>query len=213
MHTCLHSYMLPYPAYILPNTLKALHTCLHSYMLQYPAYILPNTPSHISTLFSSTGSPLSVIHHLGLGVWSFLASPAQGLKESTQGGGLNLPRLLDGLLEGCSSLASNVALAVSTATSKTTETARRGLISLGLDKLEATGCHTVLPRTLSLFNLDFRLPIPCLCMLALLGVCFSLTCCYSALLDLVSLPKSHHAQPPVIMLQSISSQTITKYKT
>ena len=80
-----------------------------------------------------------MIHHLGLGVWSFLASPAQGLKESTQGGGLNLPRLLDGFVEGCSSLASNVALAVSTATSKTTETARRGLISLGLDKLEATG--------------------------------------------------------------------------
>ena len=85
-----------------------------------------------------------MIHHLGLGVWSFLASPAQGLKESTQGGGLNLPRLLDGFVEGCSSLASNVALAVSTATSKTTETARRGLISLGLgqDSLEAPGHKT-----------------------------------------------------------------------
>lgn len=85
-----------------------------------------------------------MIHHLGLGVWSFLASPAQGLKESTQGGGLNLPRLLDGFVEGSRSLASNVALAVSTATSKTTETARRGLISLGLglDSLEAPGHKT-----------------------------------------------------------------------
>lgn len=95
-----------------------------------------------------------MIHHLGLGVWSFLASPAQGLKESTQGGGLNLPRLLDGFVEGCSSLASNVALAISTATSKTTETARRGLISLGLDKLEATGGCTfsaLKACTLSLF--------------------------------------------------------------
>ena len=120
-----------------------------------------------------------MIHHLGLGVWSFLASPAQGLKESTQGGGLNLPRLLDGFVEGCSSLASNVALAVSTATSKTTETARRGLISLGLDKLEATGRYPVLHCTLSLFNLAFHFPltIPCLCMLGLLGVCFSLTSC------------------------------------
>ena len=98
-----------------------------------------NTAVMISTLLYNTGSPLSVLHHLGLGVWSFLASPAQGLKESTQGGGLNLPRLIDGFVEGSRSLASNVALAVSTATSKTTETARRGLISLGLDKLEATG--------------------------------------------------------------------------
>lgn len=85
-----------------------------------------------------------MIHHLGLGVWSFLASPAQGLKESTQGGGLNLPRLLDGFVEGSRSLASNVALAASTATSKTTETARRGLVSLGLglDNLEAPGHKT-----------------------------------------------------------------------
>ncbi len=85
------------------------------------------------------GSPLSVIHHLQLGVWSFLASPAQGLKESTQGGGLNLPRLVDGFVEGSRSLASNVVLAVSTATAKTTNAARKGLINLGLDKLEATG--------------------------------------------------------------------------
>jgi len=80
-----------------------------------------------------------VIHHLQLGVWSFLASPAQGLKESTQGGGLNLPRLVDGFVEGSRSLASNVVLAVSTATAKTTNAARKGLINLGLDKLEATG--------------------------------------------------------------------------
>jgi hypothetical protein len=80
-----------------------------------------------------------VIHHLQLGVWSFLASPAQGLKESTQGGGLNLPRLVDGFVEGSRSLASNVVLAFSTATAKTTNAARKGLINLGLDKLEATG--------------------------------------------------------------------------
>ena len=80
-----------------------------------------------------------MIHHLQLGVWSFLASPAQGLKESTQGGGLNLPRLVDGFVEGSRSLASNVVLAVSTATAKTTNAARKGLINLGLDKLEATG--------------------------------------------------------------------------
>ncbi len=86
-----------------------------------------------------TGSPKEVIHHLGLGIWSFLASPAQGLRESTQGGGLNLPRLINGFAEGSRSLTSNVVLAVSTATSKTTATARRGLISMGLDKLEATG--------------------------------------------------------------------------
>lgn len=86
-----------------------------------------------------SGSPVSVVHHLGLGIWSFLASPAQGLKESTQGGGLNLPRLIDGFVEGWRGLASNVVLAGSTATAKTTSAARKGLISLGFHKLEATG--------------------------------------------------------------------------
>ena len=80
-----------------------------------------------------------MIQHLQLGVWSFLASPAQGLRESTQHGGLNLPRLIKGFSEGSRSLASNLVLAVSTATAKTTATARRGLASLGMDKLEATG--------------------------------------------------------------------------
>ena len=124
---------------------------VHSASMFLPAEIsdaVQHTTSANAPWSVITGSPLSVIHHLGLGVWSFLASPAQGLKESTQGGGLNLPRLLDGFVEGCSSLASNVALAVSTATSKTTETARRGLISLGLDKLEATGQSTSVPSLL-----------------------------------------------------------------
>ena len=91
------------------------------------------------TSYMTAGNPVSVIHHLHLGVWSFLASPAQGLKESTRGGHLNLPRLLDGFVEGSRSLASNVALAVSSATAKTTNAARKGLVSLGLDRLEATG--------------------------------------------------------------------------
>lgn len=91
------------------------------------------------TLTLHAGSPLSVIHHLQLGVWSFLASPAQGLKEGTRGGRLNLPRLADGFVEGARSLASNVVLAVSSATAKTTSAARKALISLGLDQLEVTG--------------------------------------------------------------------------
>ncbi|KAL0051145.1 hypothetical protein WJX82_002690 [Trebouxia sp. C0006] len=113
---------------------QALVQLVHSH------YMRAALPGLINMLGSSNvlGSPLSVIHHLQLGVWSFLASPAQGLKESTQGGGLNLPRLVDGFVEGSRSLASNVVLAVSTATAKTTNAARKGLINLGLDKLEAT---------------------------------------------------------------------------
>ena len=82
---------------------------------------------------------MSVLHHLGLGVWSFLASPAQGIMESTQGGGLNLPRLLGGFVQGCHSLTNSVILAFTTSTAKIASAVRRGLTSLGLEKLEPTG--------------------------------------------------------------------------
>lgn len=82
---------------------------------------------------------MSVLHHLGLGVWSFLASPAQGIIESTQGGGFNLPRLLSGFVQGCHSLTNNVVLAFTTSTVKIASAVRRGLASLGLDNMQATG--------------------------------------------------------------------------
>lgn len=82
---------------------------------------------------------MSVLHHLGLGVWSFLASPAQGIIESTQGGGVNLPRLLSGFVQGCHSLTNNVVLAFTTSTVKIASAVRRGLASLGLDNMQATG--------------------------------------------------------------------------
>lgn len=97
------------------------------------------------------GAPMSVLHHLGLGVWSFLASPALGIVESTQGGGLNLPRLLGGFVQGCHSLTNSILLAITTSTAKAASATRRALASLGLDRLEATGIlgSVHLPSTLS----------------------------------------------------------------
>lgn len=92
---------------------------------------------------------MSVLHHLGLGVWSFLASPAQGIMESTQGGGLNLPRLLGGFVQGCHSLTNNVLLAFTTSTAKTASAVRRGLVSLGLDRQEATSKPVALLQLLN----------------------------------------------------------------
>ncbi len=34
------------------------------------------------------GDPRRLLHHLGLGVWSFLAEPAAGLLRTTRGGGI-----------------------------------------------------------------------------------------------------------------------------
>ena len=82
---------------------------------------------------------MSVLHHLGLGVWSFLASPAQGIIDSTQGGTFNLARLLGGFLEGCHNLTSSIILAFTDSTVKTAGAVRRGFASLGLDMQEATG--------------------------------------------------------------------------
>lgn len=82
---------------------------------------------------------MSVLHHLGLGVWSFLASPAQGIIDSTQGGTFNVARLLGGFVEGCHNLTSSIILAFTTSTVKTASAMRRGFASLGLDMQDATG--------------------------------------------------------------------------
>lgn len=64
----------------------------------------------------AAGDPVRLFHHLGLGVWSFLAYPAVGLVDSARGRG---PwRIIAGVQEGCSSLIGNVVFAISNATAK-----------------------------------------------------------------------------------------------
>jgi hypothetical protein len=69
------------------------------------------------------GDPVRLVHHLGLGVWSFLASPAAGLVQSARGRG---PRhLFAGVWSGTAALLRNVIFALSNATAKASGAARK----------------------------------------------------------------------------------------
>jgi hypothetical protein len=57
-----------------------------------------------------------MIHHLGLGVWAFLASPAAGLVASARGRGPL--RFATGLADGVRGLLAHVVFAVSNASAK-----------------------------------------------------------------------------------------------
>jgi len=57
-----------------------------------------------------------MIHHLGLGVWAFLASPAAGLVASARGRGPL--RFATGLVDGVRGLLAHVVFAVSNASAK-----------------------------------------------------------------------------------------------
>ncbi len=72
---------------------------------------------------ASTGDPARLIHHLGLGVWSFLASPASGLVEGARRGAPE--RIAAGMLDGTRSLITNTIYAFSNATAKMSSTARK----------------------------------------------------------------------------------------
>jgi len=72
---------------------------------------------------ASTGDPAKLIHHLGLGVWSFLASPASGLVEGARRGAPE--RIAAGMLEGTRGLLTNTVYAFSNATAKISGTARK----------------------------------------------------------------------------------------
>ena len=70
-----------------------------------------------------TGDPARLIHHLGLGVWSFLASPASGLVEGARRGAPE--RIAAGMLDGTRGLITNTVYAFSNATAKMSGTARK----------------------------------------------------------------------------------------
>ncbi|KAK2078489.1 hypothetical protein QBZ16_003329 [Prototheca wickerhamii] len=81
------------------------------------------------------GDPIRLVHHLGLGVWAFLATPAVGLVESAKGG--RPTHLVRGLLEGPRQAATHFAYALSNAATKATAAAQRALGALGVDRLGA----------------------------------------------------------------------------
>ena len=70
-----------------------------------------------------TGDPARLIHHLGLGVWSFLASPASGLVEGARRGAPE--RIAAGMLDGTRGLITNTVYAFSNATAKMSGAARK----------------------------------------------------------------------------------------
>lgn len=97
-----------------------------------PPNQLPFLPKQILGSAAVFGDPIRLVHHLGLGVWSVLASPAAGLVESARSRGP--AQLLLGLAEGPRAAAAHFAFALSNAAGKTTAAARKAMSALGLDR-------------------------------------------------------------------------------
>eukprot|EP00884_Botryococcus_braunii_P001070 jgi/Botrbrau1/10964/Bobra.0383s0018.1 len=99
----------------------------------YSHYMRTLLPELIKLIGSANalGDPVRLIHHLGLGFWSFIANPAVGLVESARGQGPL--RFAEGILHGMLGLLSNSIFAVSNAMAKLLSAARKGLVVLGLD--------------------------------------------------------------------------------
>lgn len=73
--------------------------------------------------FPNAGDPVRLFHHLGLGVWSFLASPAAGLMDTARGRAPQ--RLAAGVALGLRGLVSNTVYGFSNATAKMSGAARK----------------------------------------------------------------------------------------
>lgn len=74
-------------------------------------------------LHPCAGDPVRLIHHLGLGFWSFLANPAAGFVDSATGHGPL--RFAEGIVQGLLGLFTNSIYAVSNATAKLSSAARK----------------------------------------------------------------------------------------
>ncbi|KAK9798969.1 hypothetical protein WJX73_003190 [Symbiochloris irregularis] len=110
----------------------------------YSHYMRTAIPELVKLVGSANllGDPVRLFHHLGLGVWSFLAYPAVGLVDTARGQG---PwRIIVGLQEGFSSLLGNIVFAISNATAKTSAAMRRPLQALRLDQGGSSGQRQVL---------------------------------------------------------------------
>lgn len=71
----------------------------------------------------SAGDPVRLFHHLGLGVWAFLAQPAAGFVDSARGAGPL--RFFSSLAAGFQDLVNNTIFALSNATAKATAALRK----------------------------------------------------------------------------------------
>eukprot|EP00887_Chlorella_sp_A99_P007395 scaffold2.g7395.t1 len=85
---------------------------------------------------SVLGDPVRLFHHLGLGVWSFLANPAAGLVESARQRGP--AQFFWGLASGTQGLFQNVVFAFSNAASKGSAAARKAITVLGLEGYDSS---------------------------------------------------------------------------
>ena len=85
----------------------------------------------------AAGDPVRLFHHLGLGVWAFLAQPAAGLVDTARGAGPL--RLLSGLADGCQDLLGNTLFAFSNATAKASTALRK--VRWAIDEGICIKCH------------------------------------------------------------------------
>lgn len=101
-----------------------------------------------------TGDPARLIHHLGLGVWSFLASPASGLVEGARSGAPE--RIAAGMLDGTRGLITNTVYAFSNATAKMTGTARK-VCAVALEVVSSARLKVVDERSRNLLYLSWTI--------------------------------------------------------
>lgn len=93
-----------------------------------------------------TGDPKRLLHHLGLGVWSFVSEPTAGLLEGARGHGFAAFR--EGVRSGTSALINNTIFAISNATTKMSGAARNRLLTLGLDLTGPANASAGAPPTI-----------------------------------------------------------------
>jgi len=81
---------------------------------------------------SMIGDPVSLLQHLGAGVWTFVSAPAEGLLASARA--LGPRQFLLGVIRGTQGLLLNVIFAISNATTKAAGAARKAIVVWGLDR-------------------------------------------------------------------------------
>lgn len=81
---------------------------------------------------SMIGDPVSLLQHLGAGVWTFVSAPAEGLLASARA--LGPRQFLLGVIRGTQGLLLNIVFAISNATTKASGAARKAIVVWGLDR-------------------------------------------------------------------------------
>ena len=114
----------------LHNPLMAISALAQHLQRHYTRAVLPELYKIVGSA-SVFGDPVRLFHHLGLGVWSFLASPAAGLVESARKRGIQ--QFLTGFVTGTKGLFENVVFALSNAAAKGAGAARKAIVVLGLE--------------------------------------------------------------------------------